>query len=260
MRPRPSACLSLVVEPSQHLVVRTAWLQDRGLDPGRIVACDLSYAPAGAARMLSLRKGSVSAEEEGYMEDLIMAALSGNESGVLALLAAGADANRPGDNGWTVLGSAAARGHERIVERALTAGARVDHPDVRGMTALMRAAAGGHVAIAKRLLLAKASTDRTDIRGRTALMRAADNRRAEMVELLLTAGANVNATDRRGRTALMTAALGGDTKIVELLLKAGANVHKADATSSSEFACSAVEEASAVGAASRRSAVGSAEL
>ncbi len=122
------------------------------------------------------------------MEDLIMAALSGNDARIHDLLAAGTDPDVADGNGWTALGSSAARGHGAIVDRLLVAGADVNRADIKGNSALMRAAAGGHVGIAGRLLEAKASIDHADARGRTALMQAIDNRRVEMVALLLTAG------------------------------------------------------------------------
>ena len=60
------------------------------------------------------------------MEDLVMAALGGNDAWVRALLAAGTDPDIADGNGWTVLGSAAGRGHDAIVDRLLQAGADVD--------------------------------------------------------------------------------------------------------------------------------------
>src|SRR6516164_5153427 len=93
------------------------------------------------------------------MDDLLMAALSGDEKRVGQLLAGGADANHTDGNGWT---------------------------------ALMRAAEGGHITIADRLLAAKAKVDHADNKGKTALMRAAENRRVAMVDQLIKYGANVN--------------------------------------------------------------------
>ena len=60
------------------------------------------------------------------MEDLVMAALGGNDARVRALLAAGIDPNVADGNGWTALGGAAGRGHDAIVDRLLQAGADVD--------------------------------------------------------------------------------------------------------------------------------------
>ena len=44
------------------------------------------------------------------MEDLIMAALSGDDARIGQLIAAGADVNHADGNGWTALASAAGRG------------------------------------------------------------------------------------------------------------------------------------------------------
>src|SRR5258707_2224005 len=96
------------------------------------------------------------------MEDLIMAALSGDDARIGQLMAAGADVNHADGNGWTALTSASGRGHGEVVEHLLRAGADVDRADVKGMTALMRAAEGGHVAVAERLLAANASVEHSD--------------------------------------------------------------------------------------------------
>lgn len=173
------------------------------------------------------------------MQDLVMAALGGDNTRVGELLAAGADPDIADGNGWTALVGAARCGHDAIVDLLLQAGADVDRADVKDETPLMRAASGGHAAIAGWLLAAGASINRADTRGRTALMRAVDNRRAEMVVLLLAAGADVDRADRRGRTPLMSAALNGDRTAVDLLLDAGAGVHQVDASGWTALICSA---------------------
>ena len=83
------------------------------------------------------------------MEDLIMAALGGEDDRVGQLIAAGANVNHADGNGWTALVAAAMRGNEATVERLLAAGANVECADIKGMTALMPAAAGGHIRSAR---------------------------------------------------------------------------------------------------------------
>ena len=58
------------------------------------------------------------------MEDLVMAALGGNDARVGALLAAGTGPDVADGNGWTALGSAAGRGHDAIVGRLRAGGCR----------------------------------------------------------------------------------------------------------------------------------------
>jgi ankyrin repeat protein len=65
------------------------------------------------------------------MEDLIMAALGGEDDRVGQLIAAGADVNHADGNGWTALIAAAMRGSAGVVERLLAAGADVNGPTSR---------------------------------------------------------------------------------------------------------------------------------
>ena len=64
------------------------------------------------------------------MEDLVMAALGGNDDRIHELLDAGTDVNRADGNGWMALSCAAGRGYEAIVEHLLVFAHEVRWPVV----------------------------------------------------------------------------------------------------------------------------------
>jgi ankyrin repeat protein len=80
---------------------------------------------------------------------LMIAAFKPNLPAVKALLARGAQVNRPG---WTALHYAAAAGEQTIVQLLLDKQARVDALSPNQTTPLMMAARGGHILIVKLLL------------------------------------------------------------------------------------------------------------
>jgi cytohesin len=100
---------------------------------------------------------------------LLQAAEFGNIEAVKQHLAAGADVNAKGFEGWTPLYDAAERGRKEIVELLLAKGANVNAKIEDGRTPLHRAAREGH---------------------------------KEVAELLITKGADVNAKDNFGTTPL----------------------------------------------------------
>lgn len=80
---------------------------------------------------------------------LMIAAYKGNKPAVEALLAKGAQVNRPG---WTPLHYAAAGGHNEIVQLLLENSAYIDAESPNKTTPIMMAAGGGHIYTVKLLL------------------------------------------------------------------------------------------------------------
>ena len=80
---------------------------------------------------------------------LMIASYKGNKPAVEALLAKGAQINRPG---WTALHYAAAGGHNEIVQILLDRSAYIDAASPNNTTPIMMAARGGHIYTVKLLL------------------------------------------------------------------------------------------------------------
>lgn len=80
---------------------------------------------------------------------LMIAAYTANKAAVDALLAKGAEVNRPG---WTALHYAAAAGDNDIVARLLEKSAYIDAESPNKTTPIMMAARGGHILTVKLLL------------------------------------------------------------------------------------------------------------
>ena len=131
-------------------------------------------------------------------------------------LAAGADVNAKGKDGWTALMVAETAEQTKLL---LAAGADVNAKNKRRWTALMFAKTAEQT---KLLLAAGADVNAKDEDGYTALMNA---RTAEQTKLLLAAGANVNAKNRWGNTALLSAVRSNNIERMKLLIEKGADVN-----------------------------------
>lgn len=136
---------------------------------------------------------------------LYAAAVAGRAEVVRALLAAGADPNLPslGDSDGLPLCGAACWGHEETVAALLEGGADPDGVESRDWTPLKWAVSGGHTATAARLLEAGADPN---LPTRTSpLYLAAARGAVGLVRTLLRHGADPAATAEGGETALEAA-------------------------------------------------------
>lgn len=143
--------------------------------------------------------------------------IHGERSIVEALLAAGADPDRPGYEGWRPLHHAAFLGQLWNLERLLQAGADVNATSDSGATALHLAALEGDVEGMALLLEAGAMIDATTLEGATPLMEAVRGGSLEAVELLLHEGAEPWLEDSGGQTAFDLAVLSSHLCIAETL-------------------------------------------
>jgi ankyrin repeat protein len=182
----------------------------------------------------------------------------GNLPAVEALLAAGADPNRPDGEGTLPLAEAATspwregsdmvrallgagarvegeiaadlvtqaafRGKREIVVQLVDSGVPLDARDADGETALISAAKWGRAELVRELLARGADPALQDIWGMGALGWAASRVDApEVIAALIAGGAPVEALDDDGWTPLMTAAARGRVGVVRALLEAGAD-------------------------------------
>jgi ankyrin repeat protein len=144
------------------------------------------------------------------LQELLVAASSGDVARIEALLAAGADHAAADEAGENALMHAAHNGHVAAVETLIAAGADVNAKSPQGWTALAKAAYNGetergYVEVLEILHEAGASLDERIFFGITPLMLAAGGGDASVVEWLINAGADVLATNEGGRTARLMA-------------------------------------------------------
>lgn len=150
-------------------------LLNRGLDPNLI-----EPARGDTGLILALRENSmkvfdvlinardIDIEIKARNGDnaLMIASYKGNKAAVDALLAKGAQINRPG---WTALHYAAAGGHNEIVQLLLDKSAYIDAASPNNTTPIMMAARGGHILTVKLLLEAGADAMLKNDVGMTAI-------------------------------------------------------------------------------------------
>ena len=150
-------------------------------------------------------------------ERLRIAAALGDVESVHVLLAQGADADDPDQDGRTAVIEAAWRGYPRIVKSLIDNGANLNATDETGKTAVMWAAINGHAPVITNLLAARAPLDERDKEGLSALMRAAWNGHADAVRALLAAKANTGLVDKKGLRAIDYARRSNNRMTVQLL-------------------------------------------
>ena len=156
---------------------------------------------------------------------LLDAVRDGDAAAVRALLADGANVDRPAADGATALHWAARLDLPGVARLLLEAGADPAVANAFGVTPLALAAVNGSAAMLDTLLRAGADPNASGAGGETAVLSAARAGRADAVRTLVAHGADVNAAQRAGQTALMWAAADGHVEALQALIDAGANIH-----------------------------------
>ncbi|CAJ1328452.1 unnamed protein product [Effrenium voratum] len=161
--------------------------------------------------------------------DLLQAAGTGDAKHVIVLLEKPHDPNAADRNSHvTPLFNASANGHLEVVQCLLDAGADKEKPTNEGATPLHIAAGRGHQAVVQCLLDAGADKEKADNDGATSLHLAADQGHQAVVQCLLDAGADKDKADNDGAAPLHYAARDGHQGVAQCLLDAGADKDKAD--------------------------------
>ncbi|HQT26431.1 MAG TPA: ankyrin repeat domain-containing protein [Burkholderiales bacterium] len=122
-------------------------------------------------------------------EQLFEAARSGDVSKVKSLLDSGVGVDIPDERGWTALFVACHnpevdRGFPEVVSALIAAGADIERPIGYGMRPLMIAAGYGEAAVVEVLLKAGAQVRAKNEGGRTALQMATDKNYIDVINLL----------------------------------------------------------------------------
>lgn len=182
-------------------------------------SCGGDRPPAGAGRDTVRAR----AELRSAGSWLIDAAAAGNVRLIRELLAAGADVNENygSEDFRTPLMIAAVTGHEEAVRALVEAGARIEGTEE--LSVLGRAAERGQLAVVRYLVSAGAElTGGGEYDRSPPLWAAARVGHVEVVRTLLAAGANPNEQGPHG-TPLSAAAQAGHLEVVRTLLAAGAD-------------------------------------
>jgi ankyrin repeat protein len=142
----------------------------------------------------------VNARDEAGYTALMSAVACGCVGAVKALIAAGADALLPNEDGAVALHYH--KGRVAVLELLLPLYRDVNVKDDRGITALHRAAGPGHIDAVRALLAAGANPNASDSRGETALHFACEEQRVEVAALLIENGASLRAKNNEGQIPL----------------------------------------------------------
>ena len=211
----------------------------------------LDSAPAIASSPVPLTQDAGSAAKK--------ACESGDIAEVKRLVPAKVSANWKGNDGWSLVMTAAYRGRTEVLKYLLSQKGNPNSELSSGYTSLMQASRWGYVEAAKLLLAAGADVNKGDKtrdgtalhisineadnslpvvqallskhprletrdgRGRTPLIVAAARRQVDVVKLLLDAKAVVGAEDEDGNSALDVASMNGAETVTPLLLARGAS-------------------------------------
>jgi ankyrin repeat protein len=150
----------------------------------------------------------------------------GDRKTALALIAQGADVNKPQADGTTPLHWAAYRVDRELLNTLLKKGAKPNVANRFGSTPLAEAARVGEAELAGMLLEAGADANAANEDGQTPLMLAARIGNVAVAEQLVRHGADINRRERfRDQSALMWAAGEGQAEMVAFLVSKGANVN-----------------------------------
>lgn len=182
---------------------------------------------------------ALGAQQKSPTEQLEAAIYANDAAQVKAAVKAGANPNG-GTYYGHYLGIAATSGYDKAVQALVESGADVNRSNSGGWTAAMAAADNGHLAVLKYLVSKKADLAAKTRQGRNLLMRAAYHGQTETVQYLISKGLKPNDADNNGATALMLAAQQGYDKTVKALLDAGAV--KTAQTSSKKTALALAQE------------------
>lgn len=158
---------------------------------------------------------------------MIVAASSGDVTGMQKLLAAGVALDERDIVGNTPLIFAARYGRLPLVEFLLRRGAAVNAQTASGATALDEAVRRPSLAVVQALLDAGADVNLRDNQQRTTLYIAVGYQSLPIVNALLVSGGDIGAADEKGDTPLMRAVDLGLTAIVTALLDSAQNRHAA---------------------------------
>lgn len=162
------------------------------------------------------------AQPQGAHHALTRAAASNDRTTALALLAQGAELEKPGPRGMAALTTAIERGHDQLALELIRRGANPNALDEGGETPLMWAAFRGQPKVVRRLIQSGAGVNIRAKTGNTALHDAVRAGNVEIIELLLQRGASVNHKDRSGKTPLTLARQKGNDAVIALLRRYGA--------------------------------------
>lgn len=153
-------------------------------------------------------------------EPLIWAARQGQTATIGELVRSGADPNLQDDgpNGWTPLLHAVHKNQLGSVRALIAAGADVDRPAPNGLTPLALAAAQGEAEIVEELLAAGADPRASRSRGWTVLQQAVSSGNPRVVEALLRKDPDLRLGRGPRDWAVRTfARLGGHSEVLERL-------------------------------------------
>jgi serine/threonine protein kinase/ankyrin repeat protein len=162
------------------------------------------------------------------MENVWIAARTGNVSALQYLATKGLDFNTPDEQGKTALIYGCQAGHVAVVEFLLSKNVSTDERGQDGWSALMHAASRGHGSIVQKLLKQNVNLEIKDAKGETALIKAIVGRHPEIGKDLVESRADVHAKDAEGHPAIILAAFHGYADLVKALLDRGANVDEKD--------------------------------
>jgi hypothetical protein len=157
-------------------------------------------------------------------EPMQHAAWKGNHHYIDTLLSSGKlSVNEKNVEEVTALHCAALSGQITTVLKLIAKGADVNSRDMRGQTPLYWAAWAGHASIIQILSKHGAQIDERDDRNKTPLRAAAKYGRIDAMISLNSLGANLNAEDSKKQTPYFVACLQGRVKALNLLRNLGAN-------------------------------------